>query len=128
MLTTQYHMNLLNFIIMCFSNKISKRCKWLLKKVSIGACFLTCEEIARAIKFLLPEYEKLAHNIILSIYGMLSSSSYTEKLKNAKRKTLVLIIDEVSIHTLRHDLYTQFLFSVTFCIFFHSQAYRLLSI
>ncbi|XP_014476012.1 PREDICTED: separin [Dinoponera quadriceps] len=74
-----------------FSNNISKRCKWLLKKVSTGACFLTCEEIARAIKFLLPKHEKLANNIILSIYGMLSR---TEKLKDAKRKTLVLIIDE----------------------------------
>ncbi|XP_025996692.1 separin isoform X2 [Solenopsis invicta] len=72
-------------------NDISKRCTWLLKKVSTGACFLTREEIARAIKFLLPKHEKLANNIILSIYGMLS---YIRKLKNTKRKTLVLIIDE----------------------------------
>ncbi|XP_032679875.1 separin isoform X2 [Odontomachus brunneus] len=73
------------------SDKISKRCKWFLKKVSTGAGFLTREEIARAIKFLLPEYEKLANNIILSLYGM---PYHIEKLKNTKRKTLVLIIDE----------------------------------
>ncbi|XP_071627742.1 uncharacterized protein Sse isoform X2 [Temnothorax longispinosus] len=72
-------------------NEISKRCKWLLKKVSIGAGFLTREEIARAIKFLLPEHEKLANNIILSIYGKLP---YIKNLENTKRQTLVLIIDE----------------------------------
>lgn len=65
-----------------------------MKKVSIGACFLTREEIARAIKFLLPKHEKLANNIILSIYGKLP---YIRKLKNTMRKTLVLIIDEVNI-------------------------------
>ncbi|XP_024885208.1 separin [Temnothorax curvispinosus] len=72
-------------------NEISNRCKWLLKKVSIGAGFLTREEIARAIKFLLPEHEKLANNIILSIYGKLP---YIKNLENTKRQTLVLIIDE----------------------------------
>lgn len=87
---------------MYFSDKISKRCKWLLKKVSTGAGFLTCEEIARAIKFLLPEYEKLANNIILSLYGMLP---HTEKLKNTKRETLVLIIDEVSICEIFGNVY-----------------------
>ncbi|KMQ88430.1 separin [Lasius niger] len=71
--------------------KISVRCRWLLRKISTSACFLTREEIARAVKFLLPEYEKLANNIILSIYGKLS---YIQKLESAKRKTLVLIIDE----------------------------------
>lgn len=77
-----------------FSNEISQRCKWLLRKISIGACFLTREEIARAIKFILPEHEKLANNIILSIYGKLP---YIRKLETTKRKTLVLIIDEVNI-------------------------------
>ncbi|GAB1864710.1 separase [Camponotus japonicus] len=71
--------------------EISKRCRWLLRKISTCACFLTREEIARAVKFLLPKYEKLANNIILSIYGKLA---YVQKLKIAKRKTLVLIIDE----------------------------------
>lgn len=82
------------FIVVSFSNEISKRCRWLLRKVSVGACFLTREEIARAIKFLLPEYEKLANNIILSIYGKLPC---IRKLENTKRKTLVLIIDEVNV-------------------------------
>jgi hypothetical protein len=77
-----------------FSTEITTRCRWLLKKISVGACFLTREEIARAVKFLLPKHEKLANNIILSIHGMLSSIN---ELKNAKRKTLVLVIDEVSI-------------------------------
>ncbi|KYN09010.1 PREDICTED: separin [Trachymyrmex cornetzi] len=72
-------------------NEISKRCRWLLRKVATGACFLTREEIARAIKFLLPKHEKLANNIILSIYGKLP---YIKNLENTKRKTLVLIIDE----------------------------------
>ncbi|KAL6266836.1 hypothetical protein P5V15_003665 [Pogonomyrmex californicus] len=71
--------------------EISKKCSWLLKKISTGACFLTREEIARAIKFLLPEHAKLANNIIFSIYGKLS---YIKELENTKRKTLVLIIDE----------------------------------
>ncbi|XP_011692442.1 PREDICTED: separin isoform X3 [Wasmannia auropunctata] len=71
--------------------EISKRCRWLLRKVIVGACFLTREEIARAITFLLPGHEKLANNIILSIYGKLSC---IRKLENTKRKTLVLIIDE----------------------------------
>ncbi|KAG5330739.1 ESPL1 protein, partial [Acromyrmex charruanus] len=72
-------------------NEISKRCRWLLRKVATGACFLTREEIARAIKFLLPKHEKLANNIILSIYGKLP---FIKNLENTKRKTLVLIIDE----------------------------------
>lgn len=67
-------------------------------------------------KFLLPEYEKLANNIILSIYGKLS---YIQKLESAKRKTLVLIIDEVSVqyivsknnYTLYTNLY-KFLFRI----------------
>lgn len=81
----------------CFS-KISKRCRWLLKKISTGACFLTREEIARAVKFLLPKHEKLANNIILSIYGKLL---YIKKLEDTKRKTLVLIIDEVSLYKIQ---------------------------
>lgn len=82
------------YYLAVFSNEISGRCRWLLKKVSVGACFLTREEIARAVKFLLPKHEKLANNIILSIYGMLLCIN---ELKDTKRKTLVLIIDEVNM-------------------------------
>lgn len=78
-----------------FSTKISKRCRWLLKKVATGACFLTRIEIARAIKFLLPENEKLANNIVLSIFGKLW---VIKELENVKRKTLALIIDEVGVY------------------------------
>ncbi|XP_031835603.1 extra spindle pole bodies like 1, separase isoform X2 [Nomia melanderi] len=70
---------------------ISKRSMWLLKKVALTACFLTREEIACAIKYVISDDNKLADNIILSIYGKLSS---IQELKNAVRKTLVLIIDE----------------------------------
>ncbi|KAL0124988.1 hypothetical protein PUN28_004256 [Cardiocondyla obscurior] len=73
------------------TNEISQRCRWLLKKVSIGAGFLTRGEIARAVTFLLPEHKKLASNIILSIYGKLPC---IRELMNIKRKTLILIIDE----------------------------------
>ncbi|CAK9799037.1 Espl1 [Anthophora quadrimaculata] len=73
------------------SQNISKRTKWLLKKVALGACFLTREEIARAVKYILSDNDKLADNVILSIFGKLSC---IEKLKEATRKTLVLIIDE----------------------------------
>nr|XP_033342266.1 separin isoform X1 [Megalopta genalis] len=70
---------------------ISKRTKWLLRKVALTACFLTREEIARAVKYVLTGYDKLANNIILSIYGKLK---IMEEIKNAVRKTLVLIVDE----------------------------------
>ncbi|XP_076290661.1 extra spindle pole bodies like 1, separase isoform X2 [Lasioglossum baleicum] len=70
---------------------ISKRSKWLLKKVALTGCFLTREEIACAVKYVLPGHDKLAHNIILSIYGKLSSIN---ELKDAVRKTLILIVDE----------------------------------
>ncbi|XP_015437312.1 PREDICTED: separin [Dufourea novaeangliae] len=70
---------------------ISMRRKWLLKKVALSACFLTREEIARAVKYVLSGYEKLADNVILSIYGKLSS---IQEMKDAVRKTLVLIVDE----------------------------------
>ncbi|KAK9297376.1 hypothetical protein QLX08_008938 [Tetragonisca angustula] len=73
------------------SKKITKRTRWLLRKVALTACFLTREEIARAIKYILPDYDKLADNIILSIFGKLSC---TEELKDATRKTLILIVDE----------------------------------
>lgn len=66
----------------------------MLRKVALTACFLTREEIARAIKYILPDYDKLADNIILSIFGKLSC---TEELRDATRKTLILIVDEVSI-------------------------------
>ncbi|XP_011867802.1 PREDICTED: separin [Vollenhovia emeryi] len=88
----EIHQMVDKLILDCKSpDEISNRCRWLLRKVSTGACFLTREEIARAIKFLLPEHEKLANNIILSIYGKLP---YIRKLEHTKRKTLVLIIDE----------------------------------
>ncbi|XP_020292023.1 separin isoform X2 [Pseudomyrmex gracilis] len=85
--------NMIDKLILDFkpSVKISQRCRWLLKKVSVGACFLTREEIARAVKFLIPNNKKLASNIILSIYGKLSCM---KELENIKRKTLVLIIEE----------------------------------
>ncbi|XP_076756318.1 extra spindle pole bodies like 1, separase [Xylocopa sonorina] len=73
------------------SKKISKRSKWLLKKIALGACFLTRKEIARAVKYVLSDYNKLADNIILSIIGKLPCM---QELKDATRKTLVLIIDE----------------------------------
>ncbi|KAK1124856.1 hypothetical protein K0M31_006209 [Melipona bicolor] len=73
------------------SKTITKKSKWLLRKVALTACFLTREEIARAIKYILPNYDKLADNIILSIFGKLSCA---EELKDATRKTLILIVDE----------------------------------
>lgn len=76
-----------------YSDHICPRTKWLLKKISLGACFLTREEIARAVKYVLCNHEKLAENLILSIYGKLLD---LQILRNAKRKTLVLIIDEVN--------------------------------
>lgn len=79
--------------IIYYRKNISKRSKWLLKKVALAACFLTREEIARAVKYVLSDDEKLADNIILSIYGKLPC---IQELKDASRKTLVLIIDEVN--------------------------------
>ncbi|XP_026299547.1 separin isoform X2 [Apis mellifera] len=73
------------------SKVISKRSKWLLKKIALAACFLTKEEIARAVKYVLSDYDKLADSVILSIFGKLPCM---QELKNATRKTLVLIIDE----------------------------------
>ncbi|KAK2582701.1 hypothetical protein KPH14_004975 [Odynerus spinipes] len=74
-----------------FGDDICTRTRWLLEKISLGACFLTREEIARAVKYVLLDHEKLAENVIFSIYGKLSD---IQILRNAKRKTLVLIIDE----------------------------------
>lgn len=79
---------------MHYRKKITKKSKWLLRKVALSACFLTREEIARAVKYVLPDYNKLADNIILSIFGKLPC---IEELKNAIRKTLILVIDEVSL-------------------------------
>lgn len=73
------------------SKVISKRSKWLLKKIALAACFLTKEEIARAVKYVLSDCDKLADSVILSIFGKLPCM---QELKNATRKTLVLIIDE----------------------------------
>ncbi|KAF7393198.1 hypothetical protein HZH66_009031 [Vespula vulgaris] len=91
---------------------ICPRTKWLLKKISLGACFLTREEIARAVKYVLCNHEKLAENVILSIYGKLLD---LQILRNAKRKTLVLIIDEhmdflpfESIEILKNNPVTRF--------------------
>ncbi|XP_046741306.1 separin isoform X2 [Diprion similis] len=74
------------------SNCISERTRWLLHKIALGACFLTRTEIALAIKYILPLDEKLCDNIILSIYGKLNSLT---PLMSVKRKTLVLIVDEI---------------------------------
>lgn len=76
---------------------ISKRSKWLLKKIALAACFLTKEEIARAVKYVLSDCDKLADSVILSIFGKLPCM---QELKNATRKTLVLIIDEVSLYNI----------------------------
>ncbi|CAL7940926.1 unnamed protein product [Xylocopa violacea] len=73
------------------SKNVPKKSKWLLKKIALGACFLTREEIARAVKYVLSDYNKLADNVILSIIGKLPC---IQELKDAIRKTLVLIIDE----------------------------------
>lgn len=66
----------------------------MLKKIALAACFLTREEIARAVMYVLPGHDRLAKNVILSIYGKLAC---IEELKDAIRKTLVLIVDEVSL-------------------------------
>lgn len=81
---------------MYYRKKISNRSKWLLKKIALSACYLTREEIARAVKYVLSDYDKLAHNVILSIFGKLPC---IQELKDATRKTLVLIIDEVSLQS-----------------------------
>lgn len=73
------------------SKNISRRTRWLLRKIVVGACYLTKAEIAMAIKYVLSDNDKLAGNIILSIYGKLKC---IEPLRSAKRMTLVLIIDE----------------------------------
>ncbi|XP_026674527.1 separin [Ceratina calcarata] len=74
-----------------YRGSISKRSEWLLKRVALAACFLTKGEIARAIKYVLAEHTKLAHNVILSIFGKLPC---IQQLKDARRGTLVLIVDE----------------------------------
>nr|XP_034193112.1 separin [Osmia lignaria] len=73
------------------SKNMPERSRWLLRKIALAACFLTREEIARAVMYVLPDHDRLAKNVILSIYGKLSC---IEELKDAIRKTLVLIVDE----------------------------------
>lgn len=84
----------ISYIFVFYRDDICLRSRWLLKKISLGACFLTREEIARAVKYVLFKHEKLATNVILSLYGKLSD---LQILRNAKRKTLILIIDEVNM-------------------------------
>ena len=66
---------------------------WLLKKIATGACYLQPFEIERAVKYILPNQAKLAKNIILSI---VAKTKVMEPLKKARRKTLILVLDEVS--------------------------------
>ncbi|XP_066594805.1 uncharacterized protein Sse [Prorops nasuta] len=73
------------------SKTLSNCTKWLLKKIAVGSCFLKREEIALAVKQVLPTFEKLADQIILSIYGQ---TQLILNLRTVKRLTLVLIIDE----------------------------------
>ncbi|OXU29495.1 hypothetical protein TSAR_010098 [Trichomalopsis sarcophagae] len=86
--------------------------RWLLKKIACGACHLQPYEIERAVKKLLPKQEKLAKNMILSIVAKIK---VMEPLKTAKRKTLILIVDECldllsfeSIKLLKHQPVTRF--------------------
>lgn len=81
-------------LISHFSKEISERTRWLLRKVATGACYLQPFEIERAVTYILPKEKKLAKNIILSI---VAKTKVMEPLKHAKRKVLVLIVDEVSI-------------------------------
>lgn len=75
-----------------FSKEFSVRTRWLLKKIACGACHLQPFEIERAVKKILPTQIELAKNIILSV---VAKTKDMEPLKTAKRKTLVLILDEV---------------------------------
>lgn len=70
-----------------------ERNRWLLKKIATGACYLQPFEIEKAVKYILPTQAKLAKNIILSI---VAKTKVMDPLKVAKRKTLILILDEVS--------------------------------
>ncbi|XP_043467216.1 separin [Leptopilina heterotoma] len=73
------------------SKEISTSTRWLLKKISTCASYLSKEECARAIKYLLPNQRKLAKHIMLSIQGL---SREIESIQLLRRKNLILIIDE----------------------------------
>ncbi|XP_033208353.1 separin [Belonocnema kinseyi] len=77
------------------SKEIPSSSRWLLKKVAEGSCFLSKEELSRAVKYLLPNHKKLAKNIVLSVHGMTSS---IEELKSSNRKNMILILDENMDH------------------------------
>lgn len=64
-----------------------------MRKIATSACYLTKAEIARAVVQVIGSNKKLASNVILSIFGKLSS---VNDLRTEKRKPLVLIVDEVS--------------------------------
>ncbi|THK33172.1 separin isoform X1 [Diachasma alloeum] len=70
---------------------LSPKTVWLLRKVSTTAGYLSKTEIARLITVILPDNKKLASNLILSI---VSKSKTATKLRQEKRKTTVLIVDE----------------------------------
>ena len=81
---------------MVYFRIVNSRSLWLLKKVALGACFLKPCEIERAVKYVLPVQKKLAKNIILSI---VAKSKVMTPLLTAKRKVLILILDDVSTQT-----------------------------
>ncbi|XP_014216044.1 separin [Copidosoma floridanum] len=91
---------------------ISQRTRWLLKKIATSAWYLKSFEIERAVKYVLPTQKKLAKNIILSI---IAKNKVIEPLKDAKRKVLLLILDECldhisfeSMQLLKHQPVTRF--------------------
>ncbi|XP_057339275.1 separin [Microplitis mediator] len=71
--------------------RVSPKVRWLLKKITTCSYCLSKTEIKRAINYILADNQKLAKNIILSIHGRQKEIT---KLRNEKRKTLVLVIDE----------------------------------
>ncbi|XP_014222062.1 separin [Trichogramma pretiosum] len=92
--------------------EISGRTRWLLKKIATGACYLENYEIEKAVKYVLPTQTKFAKNVILSI---VAKTKVMEILKTAKRKPLVLILDECldhisfeSLKLLKHQPVTRF--------------------
>lgn len=84
---------------------MTKRTRWLLKKVATCSCYLEKAEIARAVSFLIQDNNKLKSNIIYSIFSKLPE---TESLKQVKRKTLALIVDEVCIRLTSKKLNSNF--------------------
>ncbi|XP_058802521.1 separin [Phymastichus coffea] len=89
-----------------------ERTRWLLRKIATGACYLQPFEIERAVTYILSSEKKLAKNIILSI---VAKTKVMEPLLHARRKILVLIVDEFIDHfsyesftILKHQPVTRF--------------------